>query len=190
MSDMTYIDPLPFAVLSYNCLTCNTKKAKYVCPKCSVPYCSSRCYKAHNLECTEDFYMENVIQNLKSKRVTREEAKKFNKILQNVNEIEITNQILTEEDEKRLEKMLETDAEDIRLTQDEHAKFLKDVKAGVLMKYIEEWVPWWIDVEPVNLDICDIESPICKAYLDLPSISALTSKPPSDQLINHITNLI
>ena len=45
------------------CSFCNKNNdAKYICPKCKVPYCSMECYKKHNEACTEEFYKSNFIQ--------------------------------------------------------------------------------------------------------------------------------
>ena len=54
------------------CPTCNVNKARYTCPKCMVPYCSSACYKIHDVpsdnnvkgggRCTEEFYRDKVSQ--------------------------------------------------------------------------------------------------------------------------------
>jgi hypothetical protein len=42
------------------CLVCTNKKSKYSCPNCFIPYCSSICYKKHNIECTESFCRDRV----------------------------------------------------------------------------------------------------------------------------------
>ncbi|XP_052868944.1 zinc finger HIT domain-containing protein 2 [Anopheles cruzii] len=48
-----------------NCKICETKRSKYVCPRCNIPYCSVACYKSQrHLECSEGFYRENVVQEL------------------------------------------------------------------------------------------------------------------------------
>ena len=37
------------------CAVCKDAESKYVCPKCSDPYCSLACYKLHNGSCTTKF---------------------------------------------------------------------------------------------------------------------------------------
>ena len=46
--------------------------------------------QTHNLNCTEGFYKENVIQHLKGKKVSKEEAEKMRKLIENAQESEAT----------------------------------------------------------------------------------------------------
>ena len=68
------------------CTFCNDKEVKYICPKCKVPYCSMDCYKKHNEKCTEEFYKNNVIQELKNTKFNEEEKKVFRDKLKNYQE--------------------------------------------------------------------------------------------------------
>ena len=68
------------------CTFCNINEVKYVCPKCKVPYCSMDCYKKHNKECTEEFYKNNVIEELKSMKFNEEETKQFKEKYKNYQE--------------------------------------------------------------------------------------------------------
>ena len=69
------------------CKICNNnQEVKYVCPKCKVPYCSMECYKKHNESCTEEFYKNNVIQELKNTKFNEEEKKNFREKLKNYQE--------------------------------------------------------------------------------------------------------
>ena len=63
------------------CQICNENEFKYICPKCKIFYCSLNCYKKHNKNCTEEFYKNNVIEELKSTKVNEDEGKKFRYIL-------------------------------------------------------------------------------------------------------------
>ena len=65
------------AKIPQKCSICSENEIKYICPKCKVPYCSMDCYKKHNKECTEEFYKNNVIEELKSMKFSEEESKKF-----------------------------------------------------------------------------------------------------------------
>lgn len=40
--------------------------ARYTCPRCNVPYCSLRCYRAHGT-CAEDFYRDQVLGELRGR---------------------------------------------------------------------------------------------------------------------------
>ena len=68
------------------CKICNQNEVKYVCPKCKIPYCSMDCYKKHNKDCTEEFYKNNVIEELKSMKFSEEETKKFKEKYKNYQE--------------------------------------------------------------------------------------------------------
>ena len=68
------------------CSFCNDKVVKYICPKCKIPYCSMECYKKHNEKCTEEFYKNNVIQELKNTKFNEEEKKIFREKLKNYQE--------------------------------------------------------------------------------------------------------
>ncbi|KAJ0067021.1 hypothetical protein NL108_006268 [Boleophthalmus pectinirostris] len=59
------------------CLLCHCKPSLYTCPRCNVPYCSLTCYKSpeHSV-CSEDFYKESVLQELKEMGKTEAEGKK------------------------------------------------------------------------------------------------------------------
>ncbi|KAK7902076.1 hypothetical protein WMY93_018845 [Mugilogobius chulae] len=59
------------------CLLCNCKASVYTCPRCNVPYCSLSCYKSpeHSV-CSEDFYKESVLQELKEMGKTEADGKK------------------------------------------------------------------------------------------------------------------
>ena len=61
------------------CTICNENEVKYICPKCKVAYCNMDCYKKHNKDCTEEFYKNNVVQELKSMKFSEEETKQFKK---------------------------------------------------------------------------------------------------------------
>ena len=101
------------------CKICNKNLYKYTCPKCKIVYCSVGCYKSHNIDCTEDFYKRNVIEELKSTKEDQGDSKKFrtklkemyerleaneNKEKSNLNKEE---NLLTEERQIHLIKILE-----------------------------------------------------------------------------------
>ncbi|XP_036381143.1 zinc finger HIT domain-containing protein 2 [Megalops cyprinoides] len=59
------------------CGLCLSKPPSYTCPRCNVPYCGLACYRspAHSA-CSEEFYKESVIQELKRTGETEEEGKR------------------------------------------------------------------------------------------------------------------
>ena len=55
---------------------CHAKSALYNCSRCSVKYCSVKCFRSHsNNKCYDLFCQENVKQHLKAKKVTSLEDK-------------------------------------------------------------------------------------------------------------------
>ena len=90
------------------CSICNNnQEVKYICPKCKVPYCSMECYKKHNEKYTEEFYKNNVIQELKNTKFNEEEKKIFREKLKNYQEklnlIDENYSKIKEEDSKKNE---------------------------------------------------------------------------------------
>ncbi|MCQ2821127.1 MAG: zinc finger HIT domain-containing protein, partial [archaeon] len=59
------------------CQICKQNEYKYVCPKCKVLYCSINCYKNHSSECTEEFYKDHVIKELKATKMNKKDVSKF-----------------------------------------------------------------------------------------------------------------
>ncbi|KAL7846272.1 hypothetical protein SRHO_G00212520 [Serrasalmus rhombeus] len=56
------------------CGLCLSRPSCYTCPRCNVPYCGLPCYRspAHSI-CSEEFYKECVLEELKCQSETREE---------------------------------------------------------------------------------------------------------------------
>lgn len=48
------------------CPAREAQPARYTCPRCNVPYCSLRCYRAHGT-CAEDFYRDQVLGELRGR---------------------------------------------------------------------------------------------------------------------------
>ena len=71
--------------LSRRCKFCKVKESKYTCPKCNCYYCGLSCYKSKDHEqCSETFYKENVLRELKGMKSTdklkRETMEMLNKM--------------------------------------------------------------------------------------------------------------
>ncbi|XP_061821348.2 zinc finger HIT domain-containing protein 2 [Nerophis lumbriciformis] len=58
------------------CMLCDCKPACYTCPRCNLRYCGVACYRSpgHSL-CSEEFYKESVLQELKNMGKTEREGK-------------------------------------------------------------------------------------------------------------------
>lgn len=48
------------------CPVGEAQPTRYTCPRCNVPYCSLRCYRAHGT-CAEDFYRDQVLGELRGR---------------------------------------------------------------------------------------------------------------------------
>lgn len=58
-------------------------KGIYVCPRCNILYCSLPCYQSElHLNCSEAFYKECVMEDMKSQETDPFSKKKMNEILQ------------------------------------------------------------------------------------------------------------
>ncbi|XP_013984559.1 zinc finger HIT domain-containing protein 2 [Salmo salar] len=59
------------------CGLCLCKPSYYTCPRCNVPYCGLECYRSTNHSvCSEEFYKESVLQELKDMGETECEGRK------------------------------------------------------------------------------------------------------------------
>ncbi|XP_077351422.1 zinc finger HIT domain-containing protein 2 [Festucalex cinctus] len=65
------------------CMLCNCKPACYTCPRCNLHYCGVACYRSpDHSTCSEEFYKESVLEELKNMGGTdRERKKKMHEIL-------------------------------------------------------------------------------------------------------------
>lgn len=59
------------------CMLCKTKSASYTCPRCNLQYCGLSCYQSpDHSACSEEFYKESVLQELKDMGKTEAEGRK------------------------------------------------------------------------------------------------------------------
>ncbi|XP_038156113.1 zinc finger HIT domain-containing protein 2 [Cyprinodon tularosa] len=59
------------------CMLCNCKQSNYTCPRCNLQYCGLSCYqRPEHSACSEEFYKESVLKELKEMGKTEEEGKK------------------------------------------------------------------------------------------------------------------
>ena len=172
------------------CYVCKKKNNKYICPKCSIPYCSLRCYKSHSSECLEEFYKEHVIENLKIRKSTSDEKKK---LIEMVNKADETPDLVMEDIQedmmlKRFNEILKLADQDNfidGLTEKEKNGFLEFINSGKAIKYVKEWIPWWIDLSTDYF----IEISSNQFYQTSPPIEKLC-KSPSSFLLIHCIELI
>ena len=144
---------------------------KFTCPRCSVDYCSLKCYQspAHQ-DCSEDFYKEGVQGELSGEMVTKEGKQSMMDILQRMNkeeEEEDCDSDDSDDDEEpidlseRLQGIDLDKADDVwdKLSKDERKQFDELVKSGDLASVLPEYRPWWkvkVDVPKIR-DLSDPE---------------------------------
>lgn len=179
------------------CNFCKTKRRMYTCPRCSVGYCSTDCYKseAHS-ECSESFYKQCIIDELKSQEKDPEGRNKMIEILKRVHEQDLENLAALESDEDDeeafddLEEQLDSDDEanvpDLEerlhninldnadevwsaLTDAERQEFEALIKNGEIEKLLPQWIPWWTYHTKKKL-VQDLDEEKNEETMKLPSI--------------------
>eukprot|EP01130_Rhizamoeba_saxonica_P004337 TRINITY_DN1775_c0_g1_i2.p1 TRINITY_DN1775_c0_g1~~TRINITY_DN1775_c0_g1_i2.p1 ORF type:complete len:341 (+),score=83.04 TRINITY_DN1775_c0_g1_i2:235-1257(+) len=179
------------------CVVCKIDDPPYLCPKCEYPYCSLDCYQKHG-SCTENFFQENVVEELKSTVATDDEKKNMMEILERVN----TNFIEGKEDIDLINNLENVDLDDPNLidslTPEQLADFHKQIETGTISRLIEEWEPWWRSENESSgiKEITDDEneeentSVIPLIIPDIPPLSEVSSKPPSELLLNNLVEIL
>lgn len=119
------------------CEICFKHKSQYTCPKCNILYCSLNCYRNQikHLSCSEHFYQDQVINELKSCQISDiEEKNKLAEILKREKEAMEDDQFSHNSD-----CILNPSAtENINKIDDQ--ELLKAYKNEAL-----KWSPWWLD---------------------------------------------
>ncbi|XP_066286083.1 zinc finger HIT domain-containing protein 2-like [Branchiostoma lanceolatum] len=133
------------------CKLCLKQYSRYTCPRCNVAYCSLACYRSEkHVGCSEQFYKEHIIEELKQQRGSHEEKQKVLEMLKRLEDQEEEEEGEDMTDELTLEDRLQgldldRDAEAIwdQLTDQERAEFQSVVERGMLGDMLEMWTPWW-----------------------------------------------
>ncbi len=82
---------------------CAAEGPKYVCPRCRAPYCSLPCYKNHSQGCVASFHGEALQGALRGERVSDEQRRATEAMLQREQEAAREETLeLQEEEELRL----------------------------------------------------------------------------------------
>lgn len=188
-----------------SCQICNRCVRKYVCPRCNISFCSVHCYQsvAHR-ECSETFYKESVINELKLESDDPENQRKM---------LEILNRMRTEEEDKldsdderdlseRLEGVDLNDADSVWscLTECERQEFEALVRGGDITDVLPVWEPWWnyrkekVLVQELTEACSTEEEPYIKSCpslrTDVPHISDLSKHPPAPDVKWNIVNVL
>ncbi|KAG5893097.1 hypothetical protein JTB14_024298 [Gonioctena quinquepunctata] len=155
------------------CKICDNALAKYSCPRCNILYCSLKCYQSiSHLECSENFYKDNILSELSLDRNSEESKAKMLEILERTHEnnklplgdnsdtaeeypnfdLEEIPNLDSDDDEiysdiaDRLAGVNLDDAEQVweKLTEDEKQEFVSFLKSEDVTKLIPSWQPWWL----------------------------------------------
>ncbi|XP_006901513.1 PREDICTED: zinc finger HIT domain-containing protein 2 [Elephantulus edwardii] len=121
------------------CPAAEAQPARYTCPRCNVPYCSLRCYRAHGA-CAEDFYRDQVLGELRGRTASPSRLASALRRL-------------------RQQRETEDEPEDAglspgpapgglaglweRLTPAEKAAFERLLSRGEAGRLLPPWQPWW-----------------------------------------------
>ncbi|XP_053417005.1 zinc finger HIT domain-containing protein 2 [Nycticebus coucang] len=121
------------------CPVGEAQSARYTCPRCNVPYCSLRCYRAHGT-CAENFYRDQVLGELRGRSAS---PSRLASAL------------------RRLRQQRETEDEPVeaglspgpapgglsglweRLTPAEKVTFERLLSRGEAGRLLPRWQPWW-----------------------------------------------
>jgi len=141
----------PVVKRSAVCRVCLHEAAEYTCPRCESPYCSLSCYKDHSGQCTEQFYEEQVHEDLATQKAGPEERRKLEQALVSLRELdegsgdEVEEEVdPVEELRRRVEAGEEVSIEE--LPADLRRRFLGELKRGVVGQQLAPWEPWWTRV--------------------------------------------
>ncbi|KAH3756027.1 HIT-type Zinc finger family protein [Pelomyxa schiedti] len=180
------------------CQVCSKNKAKYVCPKCRINYCSIPCYKTHNGGCTESFYRDQVMTTMKTESVSPENKSRIEEILRREQEAE-ADDTTSSELLSVLEKLDlgDTPPWEIMATMSEDSRqsFLKAIEQGSLT--MEPWSPWWRPplIQPLSTtgeeEKPTYPSPPPECAAGIPSLTSLMgTREPSSLLGNSLLQLL
>ncbi|XP_050417287.2 zinc finger HIT domain-containing protein 2 [Patella vulgata] len=194
------------------CSICLKEKSRYTCPRCNIRYCSLPCYKDEkHITCSELFYKDWVMEELKETKGGREDKEKILEMLSRVESDDTLepSHLDSDDDDDDEETDLETrlhgldldDSEAIlkRLTNKERQEFEKLLHNGCLGNLVEIWTPWWTEskdlIEEVEQTDCDKKKDkkkSCKPVLlsNIPDISTLIKVKPSSDIRNNMINIL
>lgn len=190
------------------CKLCDNALAKYVCPKCSINYCSLICYQsAKHQSCSEEFYKDCVFEDL---NVSDDPSQaKMMEILKKVHE---SNQILDndlDDEDSPLDSDDNEDVDDIterlkgidldnaelvwdKLTEDERQEFVAFLHSEDVTKLIPPWTPWWDYFDEKKVQ--EVENQEfknnCPKIVPIVEFSKICQKPPAFCIQYDLINIL
>lgn len=182
------------------CEICSAEVSKYCCPRCSILYCSLRCYKDQkHAQCSEEFYKEAVIAELKEQTQGEEGRGQMLDVLKRLEEntdflddpldpTEEGPETVDSDDEDDTDladrlKGIDLDNGDAvweKLTDAEREQFKSLVDSGDIMGLLPEKEPWYITGTGVPTVV------LSKITL----YSKLSSRPPAATVRFNLVNVL
>lgn len=162
------------------CRVCRRQAAEYTCPRCNARYCSVDCYQQHSERCTEGFYRDAAVSELKSISASEGEKQHMLEILQRMHQQEVEGSgdeegsgdgaggsgeedeeedgVLSEKTLHRLLAKMQASGETLEvgpedLSPQELAAFHRSLAAGELSGAVEAWRPWWLTEDAARLEL-------------------------------------
>ncbi|KAL7025254.1 hypothetical protein ACKWTF_013419 [Chironomus riparius] len=190
-----------------NCELCKSHEFKFTCPRCNIKYCSLDCYKSENhSQCSEAFYKECVVNELKNRKDDPEDKKRVMDMLQRIENEEDFEDIDSDDSFEgdlgdRLDGIDLNNADAVwdKLTKDEKEEFKSIVYNGEIENIVDPVDLWWkqkLDVKPV-VDIEVNEKELngiiekCPNVLDnIKDFSKISTKKPAQCITYNIANII
>ncbi|CAG0898288.1 unnamed protein product [Cyprideis torosa] len=191
------------------CQLCREKPSKYICPRCSKPYCSMKCFRlpAHYV-CSEPFYKDRVMEEIGEQRVSSESRKKMLEILRRNAEpgVEEPADELDSDDEDNpevndlSERLQGVDIDDpdalwSALTAEERTEFQRQLQTNEIVQCVPKFSVWWKRQMPlvIEADASDRGKPSllpegCPKIRQSPPLSQLTSVAPSPLIAFSVLN--
>jgi len=120
-----------------SCEICFKNKSQYTCPKCNIPYCSLKCYRdeSKHLNCSENFYQDQVITELKMCKISDVEDKnKLAEILLREKEEMENDQFNQQNNFNSTESVVE------HIDKVDDRELLRVYKSETV-----KWSPWWLN---------------------------------------------
>ncbi|CAO1419264.1 unnamed protein product [Diamesa tonsa] len=201
-----------------NCEICETSDFKYSCPRCSIKYCSLSCYQSQShMQCTEEFYKEQVLKQLSERNGNDVDEKKVLEMLARIEKTEeedfefdgehiedIDSDDSVEEEHSLAVRLAEVDlnnADDIwdRLTDVEKQEFKSIVYNGEVENIVIPVQPWWklklpqklvSDEADDKVKIDKIMEQCPKESLEIKNFLKISTKTPAKCIIYNIANVL
>ncbi|XP_054277793.1 zinc finger HIT domain-containing protein 2 [Macrosteles quadrilineatus] len=192
------------------CQICKQADSKYVCPKCNIPYCSLKCYQSElHSQCSETFYKDCVVEQIRSEDVDPQTQSKMMEILQRVQNIDeqFDEEVPDSDDDDSVEdlagRLAGVDLDDPdsvweKLTLAEKQQFEELLRSGDVSQIVPHWQPWWLfkeekklvtDLDTVN-QAPELPSNIPKLLENIQPLSKLSKVSPSPCVRWNVVNIL